>query len=169
MSVGIMAPPFAAVSAFQAGASACDLTESGAMRLRCLRVDADSLDVLGITPALGRAITDEENRPRPAAGGAHFACAVAKPLWFPIRALPGKTMNLDGASTRIVGVLPANFEEPTLTEAGVLLALQPNEAREPGPAEGMGHREGRESEPSFISPKAIPNLAAPPAPNSRRG
>ena len=123
------APPFSAVTAFQAGASACDLTESGAMRLRCLRVDADFLDVLGITPALGRAITDEENRP-----GQPPVALISHALWRSRYgsdpALPGKTMNLDGAPTRIVGVLPANFEVPTLTEADVLLALQPNEARE---------------------------------------
>jgi putative ABC transport system permease protein len=123
------APPFSAVTAFQAGASTCDLTESGALRLRCLRVDADFLDVLGVAPRLGRAISIEENRP-----GQPPVALISHALWRSWYgsdpALPGKTMMLDGVPTRIVGVLPADFEMPTLTEADILLALQPDEARE---------------------------------------
>ena len=35
----------------------------------------------------------------------------------------GRTLLLDGVSTEIVGVLPRNFEMPTLTQADVLLPL----------------------------------------------
>ena len=123
------APPFSAVTAFQAGASACDLTESGAVRLRCLRVDADFLAVLGLAPVLGQSFTQEENRP-----GQPPVALISHALWRSRYGsdpgLPGKTFMLDGVSTRIAGVLPANFEVPTLTEADILLPLQPNEERE---------------------------------------
>jgi hypothetical protein len=75
MSVGMMAPldtnefmfaseyfdlrhapgPFEAVTSFEAGAPACDLTEQqNPLRLHCSKVEANFLDVLGIQPAVGR-------------------------------------------------------------------------------------------------------------------
>src|SRR5215467_5840809 len=73
-SVGIMAPldtnefllasgyfdlrrnpgPFESVTAFQAGASACDLTENSPVRLQCLRFEGNFLETLGLAPAAGR-------------------------------------------------------------------------------------------------------------------
>src|SRR4051794_33509349 len=82
-SVGIMAPldtnefllagayfdlrrnpgPFAAVTAFQAGAIPCDLTETNPVRLACLRIERNFLETLGMAPASGRSFTAEEDRP----------------------------------------------------------------------------------------------------------
>lgn len=121
--------PFSGVTAFQAGTSACDLTESGAIRLRCMRIDANFLDVLGIAPLLGRAIANEENR-RGDPPVALISHALWRDRYGSDPATPGRSMMLDGVPTRIVGVLPANFETPTLAEADILLALQPDEARE---------------------------------------
>ena len=39
--------PFAAVTSFQAGTIACDLTEDSPLRMQCLRVEANFLDTLG--------------------------------------------------------------------------------------------------------------------------
>ena len=72
LSVGIMAPldtneflladgyfelrrhpgPFAAVTSFQAGQIACDLTESHPLRLNCVRAEANFLDTLGLDAQL---------------------------------------------------------------------------------------------------------------------
>src|SRR5258708_28988187 len=71
VSIGIMAPldsseflladayfdlrrnpgPFDAVTSFQAGGIACDLTEQNPLRLQCLRAEANFLSTLGMTPA----------------------------------------------------------------------------------------------------------------------
>src|SRR5215467_9886283 len=79
-SVGIMAPldsnefllaegyfdlrrhpgPFAAVTSFQAGSIACDLTEDHPLRLRCLRAEANFLPVFGQAPAAGRTFKPDE-------------------------------------------------------------------------------------------------------------
>jgi predicted permease len=122
-------PPFSGVTAFQAGTTACDLTESGAIRLRCMRIDANFFDVLGIAPVSGRAIANEENR-RGDPPVALISHALWRDRYGSDPATPGRTMMLDGIPTRIVGVLPGNFETPTLAEADILLALQPDEARE---------------------------------------
>ncbi len=42
----------------------------------------------------------------------------------------GRTLSLDGAPFRIIGVLPKDFEMPTLVEADVVLPLALNEATE---------------------------------------
>src|SRR5580765_4263956 len=55
--------PFEAVTSFQAGAIACDLTEVSPLRMRCLRVEGNFLDTLGVRLAAGRSFTTEEDRP----------------------------------------------------------------------------------------------------------
>jgi putative ABC transport system permease protein len=149
VSVGIMAPldtneflltegyldlrrdpgPLAAVSSFQAGAIACDLTDDRPSRLACLRVEANFLDLLGIRPAVGRSFSPEEDRPN----GPRVAM-ISDGLWRSRYAadprVPGRTLMLDGAPAVIVGVLPANFLMPTLAHADVLLPLALNSSRE---------------------------------------
>jgi predicted permease len=148
-SVGIMAPldtnefllasayfdlrrnpgPFESVTAFQAGASACDLTENSPVRLQCLRFEANFLETLGLAPAAGRRFSATEDRPN----GPRVAM-ISYGLWrsrfaADPRAI-GRTFNLDGAPTEIIGVLPAGFLMPTLTHADVILPLALDESRE---------------------------------------
>jgi predicted permease len=126
--------PLEAVTSFQAGAIGCDLNLENPARLRCLRVEANFLDTLGIAPLAGRAFTREEDLPN----GPRVAM-ISYGLWRARFAadpnIVGRTMPLDGAATVIVGVLPNNFEMPTLTPHDVLLPLALNEATErPGRA-----------------------------------
>ena len=121
--------PFAEVSAFQAGASACDLTEASPLRLNCMRVEKNFLETLGVRPIVGRSFTREEDLPN----GPHVAL-ISYGLW---RArfggdprVAGRTLSLDGVSTVVVGVLPANFLMPTLTHADILSPLNLDESRE---------------------------------------
>src|SRR4029077_20822825 len=51
--------PFVAVTSFQAGALACDLTELSLLRMRCLRVEANFLDTLGVRLAAGQPFSAE--------------------------------------------------------------------------------------------------------------
>ena len=121
--------PFAAVTSFQAGAIACDLTEASPLRMRCLRVEANFLDTLGVRLAAGSSFTAEEDRPN----GPRVAI-ISHSLWQSRFAADpaaiGKTLNIDGLPTRIAGVLPADFVMPTLTSADILLPEALDEARE---------------------------------------
>ncbi len=121
--------PFAAVSAFQAGASACDLTEASPLRLDCMRVEANFLDTLGVRPIAGRTFNREEDLPN----GPRVAL-ISYGLWRGRFGgdprVAGRTLWLDGATTVVVGVLPPDFLMPTLTHADILLPLNLDESRE---------------------------------------
>src|SRR5260370_40260570 len=121
--------PFAAVTSFQAGAIACDLTEVSPLRMGCLRVEANFLDTLGVCLAAGQPFSAEEDRPN----GPRVAI-ISHALWRSRFAADpaaiGKTLNIDGAPTRVAGVLPPDFVMPTLTHADILLPEALDEARE---------------------------------------
>ena len=121
--------PFAAVTSFQAGAITCDLTELSPLRMRCLRVEANFLDTLGVRLAAGRSFSAEEDRPN----GPRVAL-ISHALWRSRFAADpaaiGKTLNIDGTPTRVAGVLPPDFVMPTLTAADILLPEALDEARE---------------------------------------
>ena len=121
--------PFAEVTSFQAGAIACDLNEQSPLRLRCLRLERNFLDTLGLPLAAGRSFTAEEDAPN----GPRVAM-ISDALWRSRfagdPAAVGKTLSIDGAPTRIVGVLPAGFLMPTLTHTDILLPLNLDETRE---------------------------------------
>ncbi len=121
--------PFEDVTAFQAGAYEVDLSESNPVRLHALRLEANFLPLFGIRPAAGRNFTREEDRPN----GPHVAM-ISHALWrsrfAADPAAVGRTLQLDGASYEIIGVLPTDFEMPTLTPADVLLPLALDEASE---------------------------------------
>jgi len=121
--------PLEAVTSFQAGSIPCDLNEQNPARLRCLRLERNLLETFGITPIAGRSFTPEEDLPN----GPRVAI-ISYGLWRSrLAADPnaiGRTIPIDGAATVVVGVLPANFEMPTLTPADVLLPAALNEATE---------------------------------------
>ena len=121
--------PFAAVTSFQAGAIECDLTEQSPLRMRCLRLEANFLDTLGVRLAAGRNFSAEEDRPN----GPRIAI-ISHALWRSRFAADpaaiGKTLSIDGTPTRVAGVLPPDFVMPTLTHADILLPEALDEARE---------------------------------------
>ena len=102
------------------GVGACDLEGEAPRRLDCARVDASFLPMLGIEPRLGRVFTAAEDQP-----GAEPVALISYAMWrAQFGADPsavGKTINLDGAPTRIIGVLPANFETPDLISADLVI------------------------------------------------
>src|SRR5664280_504102 len=121
--------PFAAVTSFQAGAIEGDLTEQSPLRMRCLRLEANFLDTLGVRLAAGRNFAAEEDRPN----GPRVAI-ISHALWRSRFAADpaaiGKTLCIDGTPTRVAGVLPPDFVMPTLTHADILLPEALDEARE---------------------------------------
>ena len=125
----LVAPDFAewsnASAAFASTASYeyiqdCDITEAPAARVACVHVSASFLPTFEIQPLLGRNFTpgeDTANAPKVAllfyglwrsrfGGDSHIA---------------GQTISLDGQPTTILGVLPRDFELPTLGRADLLV------------------------------------------------
>jgi putative ABC transport system permease protein len=112
--------PFEEVTSMIPGDSPCDLTEESPVRLSCARVEQTFLSTLGVQPLLGRHFTLDEDRPN-AARVAILSFALWKSRFGGDPGVLRKTISIDGNTTRIVGVLPASFELPTLTPADILL------------------------------------------------
>ncbi len=114
--------PFDAVSTFQAGAFDCDLTSQNPQRVRCLRMESNFLDLLGVKPAAGRWLNAGEDKP-----GGPSVVLISYGLWqsrfHADPAVGSKWIEIDGASQAIAGVLPKDFEMPTLTHADVIMPL----------------------------------------------
>ncbi len=114
--------PFAAVT-FERGVGECNLTEGKPVQLQCARVAANFLPTLGVAPQLGRSFLPEEDVP----SGARVAI-ISDSLWLArYNRDPGalnKTVQVDGRATRVVGVLPRDFEMPRLQPVDVLLPAQ---------------------------------------------
>ncbi|MBV8816971.1 MAG: ABC transporter permease, partial [Acidobacteriaceae bacterium] len=121
--------PFQEVSAFEAGAPACDLTEQNPLRLRCMRMEANFVHLLGLNMAAGRMFSSEEDRPN----GPRVAL-ISYGLWSSRFQrdpnVAGRVLPIDGVSTTVVGVLPRDFEVPTLTHTDIVLPMALNEATE---------------------------------------
>ena len=113
--------PFQSLGAWS-GESDCDYTGENPARLRCANVDSYLLPTLGIQPLLGRNISAAEDQPR-----APWVAVISYGLWHSRFAgdprVIGKTLPLDGQAATIVGVLPPQFELPTLARADVLVPL----------------------------------------------
>ena len=76
-----------------------------------MRVSSDYFDLLGVSPALGRAFDESEDRP----GAARHVVILSDGLWrHRFRADPsavGRLIAISGIEYRIVGVLPRGFED----------------------------------------------------------
>jgi putative ABC transport system permease protein len=102
------------------GVNDCDLTEEHPIRLTCAAVEATFLPTFRIQPILGRNFTAEEDQP-----GAPRVALLSYGLWQSRFAgdssVVGRTISLDGKPTRVVGVLPLEFEFPTLARTSVVV------------------------------------------------
>ena len=118
--------PFESMTSLTAGVADCDLTETNPARLGCASVEANFLPTLGLAPFLGRNFTEQEGRPN----GPKVAL-ISYALWQGRFArdlnINGKTISIDAQPVAIIGVLPPNFEMPTLESADVLLREVLNE------------------------------------------
>lgn len=112
--------PFSGI-AVSAGVNDCNLSEENPARLSCARVSASYLSVLGYRPFAGRDFSEEDGRP-----GAAQTALISRALWkerFGGGELSGKSLELDGNRTMVIGVLPENFEMPSLAKVDVLQVL----------------------------------------------
>ncbi|HLK19344.1 MAG TPA: ABC transporter permease, partial [Bryobacteraceae bacterium] len=120
---------FQSMTSFVAGVADCDLTQTNPLRLGCAQVEGNFLSSFGISPILGRSFTAQEdvpNGPRVAL----LAYGVWQSRFGRDPNIPGKSILIDGQPVTIVGVLPANFEMPTLAHADLLFPEALDEARE---------------------------------------
>ena len=110
--------PFTSLT-FERGVDECNLSEHSPVHLSCARVSGDFLPTLGISPALGRNFLAEEDEPN----GPKVAL-ISNGLWLNrFNRDPGvlnKLIDIDGSSTRIIGVLPKDFEMPRLQAADIV-------------------------------------------------
>jgi putative ABC transport system permease protein len=111
--------PFAGFTS-STGVSDCDLTEDHPVRLACGNVDANFLPTFEIQPILGRNFTREDDRPN-APRVALLTYGLWQSRFAGDRNIVGRTISLDGAPTRVLGILPGNFEFPTLAQVNVLV------------------------------------------------
>ncbi len=123
--------PFSAITTWS-GTTDCDISERNPVRLSCAAVESNFLPTLGIQPMLGRNFTREEDRP-----GAARVVLLSYGMWQSRfggnRAIVDQTITLDGAPARVIGVLPADFELPTLASADLLMPQALDEGRQQRP------------------------------------
>ncbi len=111
---------------FQAACRSCEqmaaftpasfnLTGGEPERVSGMQVSGEMFTLLGVSPALGRAFLPEDDRP-----GARPVAVLSHEIWRrrfgADRRVLGRTLQVDGQPTVVVGVLRPGFE---LTEAGV--------------------------------------------------
>lgn len=76
-----------------------------------MEITASLAPTLGVAPALGRTFTDDEDRP-----GGPSVVLLSHALWQRRyggdRAIVGKTIQVDGTSREVIGVMPAGFRFP---------------------------------------------------------
>jgi predicted permease len=125
--------PFEAFSSQGAVPHACDLVERNPALLSCASVEQNFLPMLGIAPLLGRNFLPEEDRPN----GPKVAL-ISYGLWLTHYGLDPRIVNrlidIDGNQIRVVGVLPKDFELPTLQAADVIVPQALDEMAQRGAA-----------------------------------
>jgi predicted permease len=105
------------------GVSDCDRSDGNPEALHCVAIEANFLPTLGVSPALGRNFSPEEDQP-----GADPAVILSH-RYFQTRfagdsKVLEKRIAIDGVHARIAGVLPADFETPNLAPVDILQPLQ---------------------------------------------
>jgi putative ABC transport system permease protein len=117
------AESFAAMAAMSRRNLALNAAGSEPERISGAAVADSFFAVLGVVPALGRGISAEEDRP-----GGEPVVVLGHDLWQRRfggdREILGRTITVDGAARRVIGVMPAGFAFPSEVEAWVPMQLE---------------------------------------------
>lgn len=105
----------------------CDLVEQNPAQLNCIAVNAEFLPLFGISPVLGRNFLPEEDRPN-GPPVAMISYGLWKGHYGGDPRILERVINVDGSLTRVVGVLPNNFQFPTLETAEIVVPMAFNPA-----------------------------------------
>jgi putative ABC transport system permease protein len=130
--------PFSAVASQSAGVRNCDLVENNPAQLSCISFQSGFLPLLGVSPVLGRSFLPEEDRPN----GPRVAM-ISYELWKGhYNADPhilDSMVNVDGSTARVIGVLPKEFQFPTLEAADIVFPMALDPALQPKINGGFGN------------------------------
>ncbi len=130
--------PFSALAAQSTGVQNCDLVENDPMQLNCISFQASFLPLFGISPVLGRNFLPEEDRPNGPA-----VVMISYGLWkVHYNGDPhilDRMINVDGRPVRVVGVLPKDFQFPTLEAADIISPFAFDPAIQQTVNGGFGH------------------------------
>jgi putative ABC transport system permease protein len=112
--------PFESMASWMPGVHGCDIAAPQPQRMDCAQVESTFLPTFGVRPVLGRNFSSEEDLP-----GGPPVCLISYGMWrsrFGANpAALGQLLSLDGNPTRIIGVLPSDFEWPTLARVDIVL------------------------------------------------
>jgi len=126
--------PFASLTSWT-GVSGCDLSDANPVRLSCAEVEANFLPTLDVQPILGRNFTRDDDRPN-----APRVAILSYGLWQSRfggdRSVLDRTVPLDGKAASIIGVLPPQFELPSMEHADLLVPQALDEAAQHRPNTG---------------------------------
>jgi predicted permease len=111
--------PFEAITSWS-GILDCDLAERDAVRLNCARVESNFLATLGVRPLLGRDFSPDDDRPN-APGVTLVSFGLWQSRYGGDPGVLGRIVSLNENAVRVIGVLPADFELPTLVRADLLI------------------------------------------------
>ena len=111
--------PFSALTAQSTGVHNCDLVENDPMQLSCISFQASFLPLFGISPARGRNFLPEEDRPN-GPPVVMISYGLWKEHYNGDPHILDRVINVDGNPARIVGVLPKDFQFPTLEAADIV-------------------------------------------------
>ena len=129
--------PFARMT-FERGTSACNLTDANPLALQCAEIAGNFLPTFGIAPVIGRNFLPEEDLPN----GPRVAL-ISYALWHTqFTQAPdvlNRTIHIDGHPTKIVGVLPDNFEMPRLQQTDLALPAAMDIAAQHTVNSGIGY------------------------------
>jgi putative ABC transport system permease protein len=124
--------PFESITAVEPGSTDCDLTEQNPERLDCGKVDAAFLPTLGLKPILGRNFSDDEDRPN-GPSSVLLSYGLWRSRFGGDPGAVGRNLSLDGKPVPIIGVLPPEFEMPTLAPADLVVPLKLGDSTYRGP------------------------------------
>jgi putative ABC transport system permease protein len=102
------------------GVSDCDLTDGHPVRTTCAEVASSFLPTFGIQPLLGRNFTREEDKPNQPTV-ALLTYGLWQSRYGGDRSVVDRTISLNGQAARVLGVLPRDFEFPTLARTGIVV------------------------------------------------
>lgn len=129
--------PFESMTSMVPGVADCDLTEQNPVRLACAHVEQSFLPTFGIRPILGRNFSPEEDRPH-APRVALLSYGLWKSRYGGDPGVTSTSIALDGQRAEIIGVLPPDFEMPTLASVDLLLP------------EGLDETQQRKADPGAV-------------------
>src|ERR1700730_3543390 len=119
--------PFSALAGQSTMVHNCDLVENNPEQLNCISFQVGFLPLFGISPVLGRNFLPEEDRPN-----GPPAVMISYGLWKSHYGgdphILEQTINVDGSPRRVVGVLPRDFQFPTLETADIVFPMALNSA-----------------------------------------